>query len=108
MKIIREAVLKEIELQQMLNDAVLEKEAELRELQKVLLRALYLVNRVLDQMPEERAVLVAGKGASLEPEPAEVEPAEAEVAPAVPSPCSIGPLEGTEGPIGDSSPRDLP
>jgi hypothetical protein len=48
MKSIHEAVQKEIELQQLLNHAVQQKEIELRQLQKLLLNALYLVNRLLD------------------------------------------------------------
>jgi hypothetical protein len=107
-KVIHEAVQKELAIQQMLSDAVREKEVGLRELQKVLLRALYLVNRLLDEIPVEAAARVAGNDASLELEPAEVNPAEGEVAPAVPSGFNIGPLESVEAPIGDSSPRDLP
>jgi hypothetical protein len=88
--------------------AVRDQEALVHELQKVLLNALYLVNQLLVEIPAEPAARVRGKGVSRTPRPCEGEPVEAEVAPDVTSACSIGQLENMEGPIGNSSPRDLP
>jgi hypothetical protein len=104
MKAIHEAVQKELELQQMLKGAIREKEVGLRELQKMLLSALYIVNRLLDEKPPEA---VAGTGTTLEPEHADP-PAERDAAPAGISQIPVGPLESVEAPISDSSPRDLP
>jgi len=53
MKHIHEAVRKELELQQMLNGAIRQKELGLRQLKGILIDALNLVNGLLDEPPAE-------------------------------------------------------
>jgi len=53
MKNIHEAIRKELELQQMLNGAIREKELGLRQLKGILLHALNLVDGLLDETPSE-------------------------------------------------------
>ncbi len=97
MKNIQEAVRKELELQQMLNGAIREKEVGLRQLQKILLHALNLVNGLLDEGPEAAQSLPqdASPGESPEPQAA----ATTEAAP---------PNRAAESEIEHDSARDIP
>ncbi len=105
MKAIHEVVQKELELQKMLKDAVREKELGLRELQKLLLSALYIVNKLLDENPAE---IVAGQREMVEPEPCQDTTMDLDAAPGGIARVAISPLESGEAPVSDSFPRDLP
>lgn len=97
MKNIHEAIRRELELQQMLNGAIREKELGLRQLKGILLHALNLVSGLLDEPPDAHSP------------PAQGEPGEPE-----------GTVEQQTGPERDSqevrsdekenlqTPRDLP
>lgn len=113
MKSIHEAVQKELELQQLLNNAVKQKELELRQLQKLLLNALYLVNRLLDadtetseagEAPEE----FAGTEAAQPLEPANATAEREPTKTADSSQANIGGSEGAQRLISGSPPRDIP
>ncbi len=105
MKAIHEAVQKELELQQMLKHAIREKELGLRELQKMLLSALYIVNQLLDEKPEQAP---AAYEETVEPELCEQTSANSDAAPTCSSQGPTNPPESGDGPISGPSPRDLP
>lgn len=107
MKKSREVVQEEIQFGQMLNDPARESHVALRELQRVLLSALYLVNRLQEEMPAQPTTTrISGK--DIAPERLEVEHPEAKVAPAVSPTYSISEHRKAEGSIGEGSPRDIP
>ncbi len=105
MKAIHDAVQKELELHQILKDAIREKEVGLRELQKVLLSALYIVNQLLDEQP---AGAVAAQPAGAEPESSESTPPRPHVGATRAARHDLGQRGIAEVPNTDTSPRDLP
>jgi hypothetical protein len=112
MKSIHEAVQKELELQQLLNNAIRQKEIELRQLHKLLLNALYLVNRLLDSDTETTE---AGESAKFSgPEPTQpIETANLAAEPEATktmgtSQANIGVSEIEQNRISGRPPRDIP
>ncbi len=105
MKAIHEAVQKELELQQMLKQAIREKELGLRELQKMLLSALYIVNQLLDEKPEQAT---AAHEETVEPELCEQTLANSDAALTWSSQEPTSPPESGGRPLSESSPRDIP
>lgn len=105
MKAIHDAVQKELELHQILKDAIREKEVGLRELQKVLLSALYIVNQLLDEQP---AGAVSAKEVTAGAESSESTPARAHIGSTGASRQDLQQRESAEVPNADTSPRDLP
>ncbi len=105
MKAIHDAVQKELELHQILKDAIREKEVGLRELQKVLLSALYIVNQLLDEQP---AGAVSAQEEAAEAGISGSMPLEAHVGATRASRHDVGHRDSAEVPNTDTSPRDLP
>lgn len=111
MKSIHEAVQKELELQQLLNNAIRQKEIELRQLHKLLLNALYLVNRLLDADTETTEAGELAKFSGPEPtQPIETANlAEPEATKTMgTSQANLGVSEIEQNRISGRPPRDIP